>query len=64
MHVATCVDFSIDITGEGATGTSECIPEDPNINGTMVHGEDFNDTVLGYEANYEQSNTLDRNGYR
>ena len=63
MHVATCVDFHIDLTGDGATGKSDCMQADPVNNGTMVYGTDYNDTVAGYQANYAQSNALNRNGY-
>ena len=66
MHVATCTDFSIDLTGYGATGKSSCIFDDPMINGTMKYGNSFNDSVLGYETDYasnQQSNALDGNGY-
>ena len=63
MHVATCVDFHIDLNGDGATGKSDCMQADPDINGTTVYGVDYNDTVAGYQTNYAQSNKLNRNGY-
>ena len=65
MHVGRCVDFEIQLTGEGATGRSTCIENDPTINGTSIYGAEYNDMVMekGYDANYAQSNTLNRNGY-
>ena len=61
MHVATCVDFEIDLIGDGATGRSTCIKDDQNINGASYYGDEYK--IAGYEANYDQSNTLNRNGY-
>ena len=51
MHVGKCVDFDIELTGEGATGRSTCIENDPTINGTSIYGAEYNDMVMekGYE---------------
>jgi len=63
LHVGSCVDFAIELTAEGGTGKSTCIVIDQD--GDQFHGEDSVDLdkPKGYEANYAQRNTLDRNGY-
>ena len=59
MHVATCVDFHIDVTENGGgTGKSDCI---------FDHEPDTGDggDIYGYKgSNQARRGTLHPNGYR
>ena len=59
MHVATCVDFHIDVTENGGgTGKSDCI---------FDHEPDTGDggDIYGYKgSNQARRGPLHRNGYR
>ena len=66
MHVATCVDYHIDLTGEGATGNSDCIQEHPNgdsLDGTGSGDLLENLTISGAPTTSEKRGELHRNGY-
>ena len=61
MHVATCVDFAVNLQ----TGTSTCIKDDRNItDDEIMDKEQFSHAMKTDDAMISEKGTLNRNGYK